>query len=75
MLSTASKYLNRIRDLRRVFGKTVGVKVSLEEKAVKQTDKTVVFEILVTMLQIAKRIPLLGQEGWLRIKKKLRSHL
>ena len=22
-----------------------------------------------------RRIPLLGQEGWLRIKKKLRSHL
>jgi hypothetical protein len=33
------------------------------------------FEILVTMLRIAKRIPLLEQEGWLRIKKKLRSHL
>ena len=27
------------------------------------------FETLVTMLRNAKRSPLLGQEGWLRIKK------
>ena len=31
------------------------------------------FETVVTMLRNAKRIPLLGEEGWLRIKKIPRS--